>query len=55
MMSKIPITQILWIALMILVVYTVINISSNYVSVSKMRELEGFDGHGTPRLSPDFG
>uniref|UniRef100_A0A6C0DIV2 Uncharacterized protein n=1 Tax=viral metagenome TaxID=1070528 RepID=A0A6C0DIV2_9ZZZZ len=44
MITKIPIVQILWISLMVLVVYTVINIGSNYLSVSKLRELEGFDG-----------
>jgi len=43
-LSKLPIVSILWIILLGIVVYTVVGITSNYVSVNKLRQLEGFDG-----------
>ena len=43
-LSKLPIVSILWILLLGIVVYTVVTITSNYVSVNKLRQLEGFDG-----------
>lgn len=43
-LSNLPIVSMLWIGAIIVIVYFVLQAASNYISITKLRQLEGFDG-----------
>ena len=43
-LTDLPIVSMLWIGAIVVIVYFVIQAASNYLSMAKLRELEGFDG-----------
>ncbi len=43
-LSSLPIVSILWIGVLVVTVYFVVQAASNYISMAKLQQLEGFDG-----------
>jgi len=43
-LTNLPIVSMLWIGAIVVIVYFVVQAASNYISMAKLQQLEGFDG-----------